>query len=585
MKVVLAKSSGFCMGVRRAMELALEAVNNRPGAIYSYGPLIHNPQALDLLRNKGLRVLQSGASGLQDLEKGTVIIRAHGVPPEERRRLEETGLDIIDATCPRVIRVQMIIKRHAEKGYTPVIWGNPDHPEVVGLLGYSEGKGLTFNKPEDVAALPDRDKVILVAQTTQNQQMWEDVVKAVTTRWPEALVFDTICGATQRRQEEARRLAREVDAMVIVGGHNSGNTTRLAAVAEEEGAKTIHVETEDELDQAWLAGVGTVGITAGASTPNWMIIRLFRALERFAQKGDPSIKGKAHRLLRNMVLSNFFVALGAGILCLAAAMLQGIEPRPAFFGVAFFYVHAMHMLNMFLDKEASQYNDPDRALFLETYRHILISSGIFSALAGLLLGLTLGWGVFSLLAFMSTLGLLYAVPLVPHSLAKRIRLRRLKDIPSSKTLFLSGGWALALSCVPALSPEGELTWSTAVVGLICFLLVFIRSAFGDIFEIQGDRIAGRETIPIIIGEAKTINLLKLVVLVLAAALTAGWAAGLLTSLALVLLVCAAYAGLHLFLFRRDQIVGGTISEAMIDANFILAGILSLLWAVFQGGMS
>ncbi|MEW6264115.1 MAG: 4-hydroxy-3-methylbut-2-enyl diphosphate reductase [Thermodesulfobacteriota bacterium] len=581
MKIKMAQSSGFCMGVRRAMEMALDAVHRRLGPIYSYGPLIHNPQAMDLLAAKGLKATEARTGEYDRIAEGTVIIRAHGVPPAERRYLETRGFQIIDATCPRVVRVQTIIRRHTEEGYAAIIWGSPDHPEVVGLLGHAAGRGYVVRDAEDVAGLPELDRVILVAQTTQNKSRFDQVAGAVRARWPGALVFDTICEATESRQEDARGLAREVQALVVVGGHASGNTQRLAAVARAEGVRTIHIETEAELDPEFLAGVESVGVTAGASTPNWMIKRVIRGLERLARRSDTSWRGRIHRLLRASILSNVYGALGAGALCLAGAMLQGLEPKPEYLAVTFFYVHAMHMLNNFLDKEASQFNDPDRALFLDKHKTLLLSSGLFSAAVSLILGLSLGWKVLLLLLVMTTLGLLYAVPLVPRAWPTRIK--RLKDIPSSKTLSLAGGWSVTLSLLPALSPEGRLTSATVLVALIVFLLVFIRAALEDIMAIQGDRIVGRETIPIIIGEEKTLWMLTVTTGLEAALLAAGHIAGLFTSLALFLLACAAYSFLYLHLFQRRQFYSSVFFEAFIDANFLLAGLLAWLWAwLFKG---
>ena len=560
------------------MELALEAVHTCQGPIYSHGPLIHNPQAVALLESKGLKALKPDETGLEGLRGGTVIIRAHGVPPATRQDLENRGFEIIDATCPRVIRVQAIIRKHAAKGFTAIIWGNPKHPEVIGLLGHAEGRGLVVVGPEDIKELPDQEKVILVAQTTQHKQVFKEMARVVQERWPEALIFDTICGATERRQEDVRQLAGEVQAMVVVGGHSSGNTQRLAEVAASEGVKTIHIETEEELDPEWLKGVETVGVTAGASTPNWMIKRVIRNLERLARRVDISFQTVSHRVLRILVLSNAYAATGAASLCLAGSLLQDIHPRLLFFGVTFFYVHAMHMLNLFLDKEASQYNDPDRVIFLDKHRVLLLSSGIFSAVVGLGLSFLLGLKVFLLLVFMSTLGLLYAVPLVPSWLVPLVRFKRLKDIPVSKTLSLSGGWAICLGLVPALSPGGGFSPATILVLVVVFLLVFVRSALGDILEIQGDRIVGRETIPIIIGEKNTLTLLNLITVVLAAVLIGGWALGVLNSLALALVLCSGYAALCLYLYRRKSVMGSGVFEAVIDGNFILAGLLSWIWA-------
>ena len=579
MRIKMAKSSGFCMGVRRAVELALESVHHREGPIYSYGPLIHNPQAVDLLKAKGLTTIEASADSLSGIDSGTVIIRAHGVPPQERDFIKSRGLDIIDATCPRVIRVQQIIKKHTGKGALAVIWGNPQHPEVIGLVGHAvDGRARVIQKPEEVENLPLADQVILVAQTTQNIHKYDEISRAVTGRWPEALVFETICGATQRRQDDVKILAGEVQAMVIVGGHTSGNTIRLASVAETQGVKTIHIETEEELNPEWFRGVESVGVTAGASTPNWMIKRVIRWLERY-NRSYMSIGVMAHRLLRMLVLSNIYVAFGAGCLCLAAALLQGIDPQARFFGITFFYVHAMHVLNLFLDKEASKFNDPDRSIFLEKHKTVLVASGVFSAVVSLGLSLTAGTMVFIFLIFMSTLGLLYALPLVPDGLTRYTKFKRLKDIPTSKTLSLSGGWAFCLTLVPALDPAGNLNQSAVMTVPVIFLMVFIRSAMADIMEIQGDRIVGRETIPIIFGVKNTLKILMILTLVLVLFLAGGYLTGIFNSLALWLIICAGYAAWYQWMFRREGIISSVFFEAVLDGGFILAGLLAWFWFV------
>ncbi|MBW2622669.1 MAG: 4-hydroxy-3-methylbut-2-enyl diphosphate reductase [Deltaproteobacteria bacterium] len=291
MKVRLAKTAGFCMGVRRAMELTLEAVNRENHRIYSYGPLIHNSQVMDMLSIKGLRTLDKDGEWPEEVETGdTVIIRAHGVPPDERKALKEAGWKVINATCPRVVQVQAIIRRHAKKGYAAIIVGDVEHAEVVGLLGYAEGKGWAIKSEAEIRALPDLEKVIVVAQTTQNRPHFSNMVSIIQDRWPEAVIFNTICEATYSRQEEVRQLANQVQAMIVVGGHNSGNTKRLAEVSRETGTKTIHLETDEELDPDWLANVETVGITAGASTPNWMIKRVARKLERATRRRGMSLR-------------------------------------------------------------------------------------------------------------------------------------------------------------------------------------------------------------------------------------------------------------------------------------------------------
>ncbi|MBW2085460.1 MAG: 4-hydroxy-3-methylbut-2-enyl diphosphate reductase [Deltaproteobacteria bacterium] len=577
MKIKLAKTSGFCMGVRRAMEMILEALNRREGPIYSYGPLIHNSQVLEMLENKGLMILEPGTDSLAEVNGGSVIIRAHGIPPGEAKALEAAGLSIIDATCPRVIRVQTIIHKQAQMGYTPIIVGDADHPEVIGLLGYADGKGHAVKSKAEVETLPDFDKVIVVAQTTQTKRLFEKVVEAVKARWPEALIFTTICGATHRRQEEVRRLAHEVQAMVVVGGHNSGNTARLAEVSQAEGLKTIHLETEDELDPGWLANVDTVGIAAGASTPNWMIKRVVRELERVASSRELSLRNISRRILRVLLLSNIYVALGAGSLCMAGALLQGLSVSLELFAVTFFYVHAMHMLNLFLDKEAGKYNDPDRILFLESHKILLIGLGMFSGLICLVLGFKISLGVFILFMVTGAVSFLYPIRIMPRFLGSYTRVTKLKDIPASKTLSVSAGWALSLSLIPALAPGGAVTWSTVLVAVVIFLLVFIRSSLGGIFDIQGDRIVGQETIPIIVGEERTLSLLTVTNGLLIVVLVGGWLLEFMPSLALFLLALPAYAAFYLALYQRERLVIGTFFEALVDADFLLAGLVSWVW--------
>ena len=259
MKVKFAKTAGFCMGVRRAMEMVLAEANRGEGPLFTFGPLIHNNQVLDLLESKGVRSVED----LDGLETGRIVIRAHGIPPQKRQDLKDTGLKIIDATCPRVARVQAIIRYHTKKGYTAVIVGDKDHAEVIGLMGYSKGPVHVIQGVEDVSTLAILDRVFVVAQTTQNEKNYREVVKALKEQFPDVLVFDTICDATHQRQREVRSLKDQVDALVVVGGYHSGNTQRLVEVSRRSGIPTFHVETEKDLDKENLLEMQVIGVTAG----------------------------------------------------------------------------------------------------------------------------------------------------------------------------------------------------------------------------------------------------------------------------------------------------------------------------------
>ncbi len=267
MDIVLARSAGYCMGVRRAIQMALEVADGEADTVYTYGPLIHNPQALEDLHTHGVVPLDSAAA----LPDRPIIIRAHGIPPGERARLAAGSSRLVDATCPKVATIQEKIADYSRQGCTVLIAGDADHPEVVGLVGYAEGHAHVVSCPADVDRLPPLQRVVLVAQTTQDQETFEAIRRRVEARYPEAEALETICQSTHRRQAEVRDIAPRVDALVVIGGRNSANTRRLAEIATGLGTPAHHVETAAELPVDELRGLRKVGVTAGASTPAWII--------------------------------------------------------------------------------------------------------------------------------------------------------------------------------------------------------------------------------------------------------------------------------------------------------------------------
>jgi (E)-4-hydroxy-3-methyl-but-2-enyl pyrophosphate reductase len=573
MKVRLAKKAGFCMGVRRAMELALEAGYHYPDPVFTYGPLIHNPQVLSMLEKKGIHILDP----VDDRDSGTIIIRAHGIPPQEHERLKKTGLTIVDATCPRVIKVQAIIRRYAQEGYTSIIVGDRDHPEVIGLLGFSQDKGIVLTHPDQVETLPDLDKLIVVAQTTQDESLFQTVVEKIRDRFLNSLVFNTICNATHERQEEVRNLARQVDGLVIVGGYNSANTRRLAAIADSVGTPCFHVETEDQIDQKAIQSFKTIGVTAGASTPNWMIRKVVQELEMIKGQGEYTWRAFLFRWIRFLLKSNLMVALGAGCLSLTATRLRQVPFNWIYFAITFLHIYAMHILNHLLDRGAAEYNDPDRSQFYQEYRPAFLISGIGAALFSLALALTLGWAPFFFLAAMSTLGILYSFQIVPAVWQRFTRMKKIKDIPASKTLSVALGWGGVTTLIPAMAEHQQLSFSLIIIFFILCAFVYIRSGLFDVLDIQGDMIVGKETLPIIIGEEKTILVLKRLSLLTMIGLTASALGGLLPLWSLWLLISFLYQFSFLFIYEKNRALPGSVYfEAMVEAGFILAGLLALL---------
>jgi (E)-4-hydroxy-3-methyl-but-2-enyl pyrophosphate reductase len=571
--IKFAKTAGFCMGVRRAVDLVLKAANTKKEPLYTYGPLIHNPQIIDLLEQKGVSVLTDPSSA----EPGTVLIRAHGVPPQVKDSLKKMGFTVVDATCPRVIKVQTIIQKYAQQGYHTIIVGDKNHPEVIGLLGYTEDRGIVVSRLQDIPTMPVFDRAVVVAQTTQDAHLFSEIAKALSTRFPHYKVFNTICDSTIKRQLEIREMAKEVDAIIVVGGHNSGNTKRLAQIGKNSGVPTFHIETDADLDPSLIEGMHRIGITAGASTPTWVISKVFKALENLPHEGKIGWRSAIHKIQRTLLLSNLYVSLGAGCLSLACALLLGIEPTLSTALMAAFYVLSMHIMNRFTNKEAKRYNDPDRAGFDEKFKGPLLAMATCSGAIGLTMAFFLGIKPFLILLVMSILGLLYNIKIVPGDIRIVGRFQKIKDIPGSKTFLIAAAWGVVTVILPALTASPTINPSIIFVFIWTSVLVFIRSAIFDIVDTQGDRIVGQETLPIVLGEKQTLRLLKILLVLLNVTVPAGYALGMVSSFGFPMLLCVFYLAGILTVYERYWMFPGFRFEFLVESGFILSGLIAAAW--------
>lgn len=562
------------MGVRRAVEMVLDAPRKYKAPIYTYGPLIHNPQFISLLEEKGIPVIND----IPDRGSGTILTRTHGVSPETRENLKKAGFTVIDATCPRVVRVQTIIQKHARKGYASIIIGDKDHPEVVGLRGYTGKSGYVANDIKELDSLPAFDRAIIVAQTTLNTLFFKEVKRWAARRFPHYKIFDTICDSTARRQVETGRLAELADAVIVVGGHNSGNTKRLVEIVREIGKPVYHIEAESELPARALVSAECVGITAGASTPNWIIKRVYRTLERLSFKKRQSWRNLFYTIRRSLLLTNIYISIGAGCLCYACMKLQGIEDYLPYLFISVLYVLSMHTLNNLTGGKADRYNDPDRASFYEKHKVFLTLFAVTAGGIGLATAYTMGLIPFLVLSAMSIAGLSYNLRLVPKSLTDS-RYQRIRDIPGSKTVLIAVAWGVVVSVLPSLSVSGSINLNAGLVFLWSTCLVFVRTAFFDILDIQGDHIVGKETIPILIGEKQTMRLLKLMLIAIFAILLFSSLFNLFPGLGFALAACSIFMFIVLLAYERNRILPGTRLEFLVETNFVLAGIITLIWVV------
>lgn len=560
MSVIVSRTAGFCMGVRRAMEKALEERSRTPDTLFTLGPLIHNPHVLDILkRNRVLEVTEENVS-----DGARVIIRAHGVAPSVRRALAERACVVIDATCPKVARVQKMALRAGEAGRKVVIAGDKDHAEVRGILGHALAGSVCISTVEEARSLELDSPALLVAQTTFSEESFAEIAGALRERRPDIEVQDTICDATSERQEEARRMASEMDAIVIVGGRTSANTRRLAEIVTGLGTPAFLVEDEGEIPPE-VSRYETIGVTAGASTPNWLISRVAERLVEMQARG---MRWLLWRGLAFLVRSNLLVALSALALTLLSVLWQRLQPGFRVLAVPPLYLFGIHLLNTFSESQAQEINEPAQKMFMQENRAWLMPLAWVSLGVALLLA-SLGslWaGVLTASAII--LGLLYQVR-IPFARVQLIR------IPGSKDLFTAGAWAVFTCCIPALIAEGRLLPAAFLASAIVFSIAMVRALAYDIKDLQGDRMVGKETIPIYLGMGWS-SVLSTSLIVLAAGLaTVALALGVFPPAGALALLLPAHALVYLRLFHSRRVSGAVLFSAAVDGFFPILGLLAL----------
>lgn len=288
MEVLLAKTAGFCFGVERAVSAALDAAaatetEESRGAVYTYGPIVHNESVIRELEERGVHVIGSEEETDSIPKESTIIVRAHGIPKDLEARLRMKGFRLIDATCPFVKKIHRIVEKSAEEGRFVLIAGNPDHPEVIGIRSYAGERSAVVSNPEDLenlSILPG-ERICLVAQTTFNHKNYKKIVEKINILGYNATIADTVCNATRERQEEAADLASRADAMIVIGGKESSNSQKLYEICRNNCNRTYFIQTAADLNNQWWCGVSIVGITAGASTPKTIIKEVQTNVRKF----------------------------------------------------------------------------------------------------------------------------------------------------------------------------------------------------------------------------------------------------------------------------------------------------------------
>jgi len=277
MKIILAENAGFCWGVERAVDMALKAAQQHE-KVSMLGDLIHNKEVISKLHDLGAKTVSSPDA----VRSGALVIRAHGISPEIKQGIKDRGLQIVDGTCPFVTRVQRAAQRLEREGRQVIMIGKEGHPEVVGVLGHIQN-GIVLRTEEELNALPHFKKVGVVSQTTESRDLFEYLCDRIIERYDDVVIKDTICGATDDRQNSAKALAPKVQVMIVIGDRHSSNTTHLAEICREI-TTTYHIASAQELGEGWFKGVEAVGVTAGASAPDWIIDEVMARIRQIAQE-------------------------------------------------------------------------------------------------------------------------------------------------------------------------------------------------------------------------------------------------------------------------------------------------------------
>lgn len=505
MKIIVAESAGFCWGVRRAMDRTLTLAETETGNVATLGPLIHNTQVVDFLKERGIQAI----SNPSELRNGTVIIRAHGTTPETLQLLRDHGLHICNATCPKVGKVQGIVQGALKRGTAIFIAGDMDHAEVISLQGYAGGTAVLLQKPEQVHQLSPVGKAILVAQTTFNRETYERIAEHLEQKCDQLTVHHTICESTNRRQTEVRELASRADAMIIVGGRHSANTCRLVEIASELCPAVYHVETESELGRIDFTDVETVAVSAGASSPNWLINSIVQTIRFYGSRDSWSF-----RTLGWLFHAHLYRAAAAFLLSTAMQLLFMDTWKPALSLIAALYIFSITNLNRLIELDGIRYVDPVRFHFIREHRRGILAAALISLLLQIPLACQQGTGACILLMAACGLGLLYRIHL-PFS-GKSLRIF---DIPGSKNTLHALAWALVIGVLPQLDTVPGFIGTAMAPPMTAFMVVFTGSILFDIRDIQGDRFHGKETLPILIGRTRTAKLTTLILILFMAVLT------------------------------------------------------------------
>lgn len=537
------------------------------GPFRVYGPLVHNPQVLAALEERGVLTCDSPMG----LENGTLFLRTHGVTLEERSRLGELPVALRDLTCPKVGRALAIAGARASRGWDVIILGDSGHQEVKAILSCTGGRGTVIQGPSDVEALGELKRPFLISQTTQSTENWRLTLEGLRKRWPDCGSENTICGSTERRQAELRTLMEKADCVVVVGGRRSANTARLAGIAGETGLPVFQVEDHTQLPVEEVRKYRRIVVTAGASTPGWSI-RKVRALILSAQ-GRIRVSGAVSSFFRKVIYTGFQVPAAAVLIGLAQKQILGGEGwfRASLCGGLLLW--AFTGISAVLGSRYLQITSQERQEHMQRGKRILFPLYLSAGAGAVALSTALGGWWIPSVAGAVLLFAFYCVPLarkpfVPHGIWR---------IPGSREALFTAGWGFFLSVLPAAtlvhqSPGYAMfAWPFSLMALF-----FARSIFVDLVDLQGDALLGMDTLPLNLGGKRCRALLLTCCVLASLPHIAGWAAGSLPVRSLGFVAAPVLLALGLGFLERNLFYPEMGIRMVADGSLLAAGFFPLL---------
>jgi 4-hydroxy-3-methylbut-2-enyl diphosphate reductase len=552
------------------MDAVLEASARKRGRVQTLGPLIHNPQALSLLGQRGVCIIDAP----KDAQYGMVLVRAHGIPIEELRALKERQADgeisVINATCPEVAKVHGRIKKWSSRGYFTIILGTHGHAESNAHRSFAQNGSMVVSSMEEACAVPQEclKKVLVVAQTTFTAKDFDLIVEEIGRRSQEIIVEKTICEDTIRRQEEVERISEAVDCVVVVGGKNSSNTKHLAFLAQKHDKPVQFVEVASEIDLSAYKGDESIGVLAGASTPTWLVDEAVDVLQQHGSK-----PARLKEIFEEPLLTTALLSSGMSAMALGIHSWMGLARNWTSVFILFAYALAMYLATPFLDPFGLGAKGPARARYLHRHKTLMLGLATLALLMAIILGITLEPLYAAVVTAASALGLCYKLKI--KAFGKEFSLRA---IPGSKDVLVTLALAIVGLVLPAWhnSHALEHLWDSRAFSSFLFAasLVFGRSIIVSLADLQRDQILGRETLPILIGRNMS-QFLMYALLLLA------WCFN--GSLALreqnigafaVLSACALYPILYQWIYRVKFSAGRPRFDPGVEPALFLAGLMA-----------